>query len=216
MDILNEEVSSAMYEAAMESVPRSKGKMKRKAVPWWTEQCGKAVKQRNKAFRELKRTHNFQNLIQYKRAQAIVRRTIRQAKKTSWQAFCEKIGRTTPIGEVWGMIKKMGGNRREWDYPVLKENDEEAVADKDKAEMMVKAFVKVHSSGNLSEDGKRGREQTMREHNGALGRKECNGNILDPPFTVQEMKRAIEKSRNTSPGKDQICYNLELLNQVNY
>ena len=66
VDILNEEVSSAMYEAAMESIPRSKGKMRRKAVPWWTEQCSDAVKQRNKAFRELKKSHTFQNLIQYK------------------------------------------------------------------------------------------------------------------------------------------------------
>ena len=137
VDILNDEVSSGMYEAATESVPRSKGKMRRKTVPWWTEQCSNAVKDRNKAFRTLKRTHNFQNLIQYKKAQAIVRRTIRQAKRKSWQAFCEKIGRSTPVGEVWGMVKKMGGDRREWFYPVLKENDIIAVADKDKAETMV-------------------------------------------------------------------------------
>ena len=94
VDILNDEVSAAIYEAATGSVPRSKGKMRRKAVPWWTEQCSIAVKHRNIAFRTLKRTHNFQNLIQYKKAQAIVRRTIRQAKRTSWQSFCEKIGRT--------------------------------------------------------------------------------------------------------------------------
>ena len=206
VNIFNEMVSSAIYEAAIGSIPRSKGKMRRKAVPWWTEQCSDAVKKRNKAFRDLKRTHSFQNLIDYKRAQAVVRRTVRQAKRSRWQTFCERIGRTTPVGEVWGMVKKMGGNRREWDYPVLKENDVEAVNDKDKAEMMVKAFVKVNSSDNLSDEGKSEREQTMREHSGALGRKESSGDVLDAPFTLEEMKRAIGKSKNSSPGKDQICY----------
>lgn len=29
---------------------------------------------------------------------------------------------------------------------------------------------------------------------------------MDAPFTLQEMRQAINKSRLTSPGKDQICY----------
>lgn len=112
--------------------------MRRKAVPWWTEDCSKAVKTRNKAFRILKNTHNFQHLIQYKKAQVLVRRTVRRAKRACWQSFCDKIGGTTPVGDVWGMVKRMGGSRREWDYPVMKGNDETAVSGKDKAEMMVK------------------------------------------------------------------------------
>ena len=44
----------------------------------------------------------------------------------------------------------------------------------------------------------------MREHSGLLGRKESTGGILDAPFTLEEMKRAIGKSGNTSPAKDQI------------
>ncbi len=33
--------------------------------------------------------------------------------------FCDEIGKNTPVEEVWNMIKKMSGVRREYDYPVL-------------------------------------------------------------------------------------------------
>lgn len=54
----------------------------KKAVHWWTDEC---VKERNKALRMLRITHNFQNLIKYKQAQANVGKV--KAKRQSWQAF---------------------------------------------------------------------------------------------------------------------------------
>jgi len=53
--------------AAMDTIPKSSGKLVKKAVPWSVE-CEKLVKERNRAFRKLKRTHNFQRLIEYKKA----------------------------------------------------------------------------------------------------------------------------------------------------
>ncbi len=41
-----------------------------------------------------------------------MRRSVRQAKRASWRRFCNEIEGTTPVGEVWSMIKRMGGNRR--------------------------------------------------------------------------------------------------------
>ncbi len=99
--------------AAENSIPKISNRKERKLVPWWTEECQQAVRNRNKAFRLVKRIHNMQYLIQYKKAQAqaTVRRTIRQAKRASWLFFYDGIEKTTPVGEVWGMIKRMGGDR---------------------------------------------------------------------------------------------------------
>lgn len=44
----------------------------------------------------------------------------------------------------------MGSNRKERVNQVL-ESEEAAVTDRDKSEMMVKAFVQIHGSGNLTE-----------------------------------------------------------------
>lgn len=74
-----------------------------------------ALANRSKAFRLLKRTHNMQNLFQCIKVQAVERRMVRQAKRESWSNFCSKIGRTTPVEKVWGLVKRMGEGRREWD-----------------------------------------------------------------------------------------------------
>lgn len=45
----------------------------------------------------------------------------------------------------------------------------------------------------------------MSQYPGVLDRREETDDITDVPFTLAEMVRAINRSRPTSPGKDQIC-----------
>lgn len=55
---------------------------------------------------------------------------MRKSKKRSWREFCNKISRTTPIRNVWGMIRKMRGIRREQQYPILQNEEEVAISHK--------------------------------------------------------------------------------------
>lgn len=48
------------------------------------------------------------------------------------------------------MIKRMEGNRKEWEYPVSESEGEIEVTDKDKAEMLVKATESLERSYNNS------------------------------------------------------------------
>ena len=83
------------------------------------------------------------------------------------------------------MIRKMGGDRREWSYPVLSDGEGVAVTNKEKAELMVKTLVTVHSSNNLSEEGISGREKTKAENLEALQRKESvEDEQKDVPFSM--------------------------------
>lgn len=70
-----------LLDAAEKSIPKSNGQMKRKMVPWWTDDCSRVVKEKNKTLRILRRAHNYQNLIKYKQIQAKVKKTIRNAKR---------------------------------------------------------------------------------------------------------------------------------------
>lgn len=47
------------------------------------------------------------------------------------------------------MVRKKGGIRRDFCLPVLKNNGMEAITNEQKAEMLAKAFVKLHSSQNI-------------------------------------------------------------------
>jgi len=49
----------------------------------------------------------------------VVRRAVRKAKKEYWRRFWDSVGRTTPLERIWGMIKKMKGIDRNYDYPML-------------------------------------------------------------------------------------------------
>ena len=138
----------------------------------------------------------------------MVRKTIRQAKRSYWRKFCGSIGSKTKIGEVWVMLRKMGGDRKDWNYPIPSSGNEVAITNKEKAELMVKTFVAVHSSNNLTEEGRHSRKKTRDENRRVLKRKESRENELDVPFTIREMKRATENTNRSVPGKDRICYTM--------
>lgn len=77
-------------------------------------------------------------------------------------------------------------NRKEWDYPVLESEGEVAITDRDKTEMMVKAFFQGHGSGNLTEDGRRRRAMTKRQHLAALERSRVmEDQPLNYPFRLE-------------------------------
>ncbi len=123
VDKVNNDICNAILLAASQSIPKKGGKKKRKIVPWWTKECDKVIKSRNKAFKMLKKNHSFQNFIEYKMKQANVWRIIKNTKKEFWRKFCNTVGRETEIGQVWGMIKRMNGIKREFGYPILRDGD---------------------------------------------------------------------------------------------
>ena len=179
------ELRQSIYMAAMVSIPKSSGKLVRKAVPWWNINCEEVVRERNRAFRRLKRTHHFQHLIDYKQAQAVVRRTIRQRKRAYWRVFISSIGSTTNINYIWGMVKKIVGNRREWSYPILSSGDQLAISNLEKAEMMVNTFSKVHSFNNLSDEEKRSRGETRSRYAEFIQKKDKSEDKYNIPFTLR-------------------------------
>uniref|UniRef100_A0A3P9LEU6 Reverse transcriptase domain-containing protein n=1 Tax=Oryzias latipes TaxID=8090 RepID=A0A3P9LEU6_ORYLA len=202
---MEKKIRNLIISAAQKTIPRSKATMTRKNVPWWTEDCKIAVKNRNKGLKLLKRTHTYENLLNYKRLCAQARRTIKKEKREYWRAFCDKIGRTTPVNTVWGMIRKMKGIRRELQYPVLKMGDDLAISDMGKAEMLAKTFVRSQSNENLSGYRKGRRDEIRKRHY-----KEFDDNTylttMDAPFTCFELDLALHKSKITSPGRDGISY----------
>lgn len=203
---LNSMITGILYESAEETIGKSTGM--KKMVPWWSEGCKEAIKARNKAFKVIKLNHTFNKLIEYKKAQAKAKRVICEAKRKYWRDFCSNIGSEIKVSEVWGMIRKMGGNRRDFALPVIRGNDIEAVTNAEKAEVLDRAFVKVHSKQNLSSEELRWKAKVIEENRGILGRKVTNECAIDTNFSLFELKRALIGVKSTSPGKDEVCYKM--------
>lgn len=147
----NEKLCEVLYSTAEEVIGKSKGEKIKKSVPWWTELCNKAIQARNKAFKKVRKKFIFDDFILYKKAQVNVRRVIRDAKNNYWRSYRNTTGEKVDGSEVWGMIRKMGGFKRNFGIPVLNNGERIAVTNADKAEMLAEVFVKVHSNNNISE-----------------------------------------------------------------
>ncbi|MGL4646262.1 MAG: hypothetical protein ACRCVL_03935, partial [Cetobacterium sp.] len=206
IDVCSDRLTSIIINAAEESIPKAKGKVRLKIVPWWNDECTKAAKVRNKAFRELRKTLIPITLISYQKKRAQARKIIKQAKRKYWQSFCSTIGRETRIGEVWGVLKKMAGVYRTQNIPVLVDEGKTAVTQEDKAEMLASTFQKAHSSDNLGINYKRRREEIIRQNRDIYNKKTASETALDAAFNLWELKRVLMRVRSTAPGKDRICY----------
>ena len=71
VDELNKVVATAIIKSENESIPKASGCRNKKNVPWWDENCRQAIKERNRAFRLLKKHRSMESLVQYKRSQAV-------------------------------------------------------------------------------------------------------------------------------------------------
>jgi len=67
---LNNLIVNIIHNSAEEIIGKTSGVKKKKMVPWWSNECREAVKNRNKAFKAIKSNRSYDNLLNYKRTQA--------------------------------------------------------------------------------------------------------------------------------------------------
>lgn len=65
-----------------------------------------------------------------------------------------------------GFNKKDEGSPERVTVPVLKDAENTTISNEDKAEIIAKAFIGIHSFNNLTEEGRRAREETREAHLG--------------------------------------------------
>ena len=70
--------------------------------------------------------------------------------------------------------------------------------------MLVHVLANIHSSDSMTTEGKINRDRTKKEYSEYLENNEERNDTINASFNLDELKRAINKSRVTSPGKDQI------------
>ncbi len=193
-------------QSANDSIPKTKNNWKNKSsTPWWNEDCKAAVGERKKAMNKLKRNSTPQNLDSYKKAKAHAKRTIIQAKKENWRKFCSSITSDTHTTKIWSNINCINRTKTRNSIPVLKKDQNNlAVTDLDKANMLASSFAQVSSDDNYN-DSFRDRKQKMESDYNHL---EGKNFVLDEPFSMKELEAAITKANCTTPGKDGISMRL--------
>jgi ribonuclease HI len=198
-------LQDAIYLAASNSIPKINGNHNKISSPWWTCECSEAVKRKRNASRRYQKSKQLVDKIYFKRLAATARKTIRQAKNNSWRQYVSSINRLTPISAVWKRIKKMKSKYAAPRLPVIIDNGTLIGDQTEVANAIASSFAQTSSGEKYSRNFKlfKGRIERIKRDFSSESGEEYNAD-----FTATEYTSALGKCKNSSPGPDNINYDM--------
>ena len=97
--------SSTLLDIAADNIPKTSPFPKRKAKPWFDEDCQAAKKERNKANRLADKHPSAVNSMRARLIQARTKKLFKQKKRDSWKNYVSSVNVNTPSKKVWDMIR---------------------------------------------------------------------------------------------------------------
>lgn len=212
VNVFANNLTNCILDAAEQAMPRTAAKVSRrnKSLPYWNHECSNAIKTRNKCRNVLNKTNNLDNLLAYKRNKAKAQKTLREAAKNHWMKFCSSINRTTKLGSVWKMAKKMNGLQGSSKIANLINNKTIIRDNKDKLEYIADTFSRASSNDNYSDEFKSSHTFTNLSMNSIINNaNKVNNDALHLDISLNELVYALSlMKKDTSPGPDEVTYSM--------
>ena len=93
-----------LISIANKSIPILSKTNHKRAIPWWSMDISKLIKDRNRARSKMKKDKSTENIKNLKELKCLVSEAILKAKKETWTSFCSSIYHNTPSTEAWSKI----------------------------------------------------------------------------------------------------------------
>lgn len=161
----------------------------RNPVPWWDDECKKAVENSKNALNLYRTTSLYEDYIKYKKLDALKKKLLFEKKKSSWRNLCGSFNRYTPVSLIWNYIRKFKRIR----IQNCSKNDEWIPKFLDKYAPMSPPEKEININSL----------EQLFNRNGNV-----NGNFLTQPFSWTEFQYTLKHRRDTTPGLDDIPYKL--------
>ena len=169
---------------------------------WFKHDCKTAIKQLKGALRQFNYGPTHNNLNNYRIFRAKARRTITESKKNSWKQYVSKLNSRTSINRVWDMVRKIQGKGNSGSLGHLNVNNEKVTSKNDISNTLADAFLKNSSFENYTQKFKNIKQKEKRN----LKFSSDNSETYNQPFSLSELKDALSKAHDSSPGPDDIHY----------
>ena len=197
---------STLLDLAADNIPKTSPFPKRKAKPWFDEDCQAAKKERNKANRLAHKHPSAANSMQACLIQARNKKLFKQKKPDSWKNYVSSVNVNTPSKKVWDMIRKITGKNVVSPMHHLKDENGTLITNKVQiANTLGAAIEKSSSWENYSKEFQYIKAQKEKQNINFKTNKYLRYN---KKFTMRDLKRSLKKSNNSSPGPDQIHYEI--------
>jgi len=195
-----QELTSRICMAAAKNIKKSpKYHCPNHTKSWWSDDCSKAVRDKNRAYNNYKKKlGDIQLWIEYKKMKAVARRVIVQAKKDSWKHFVSTMSTNTKSSQVWRKIRML----RSTPSPrptLLEKNDLKVSNPRDIADILVDMYAS--RSDGISEDNIFTQHKNIYESEPLIIAHD-NSSIMNRNFEWEELNRALSSCKTKSAGPD--------------
>ena len=192
--------TETLVSIAQRCIPKNKIKTKQNRR-WFNDKCKEAIRLRRKALREFEKEPTTENLKKFKQLRAKAQKT-KENKQESWKNYISKLSSATKTKSVWDMIKKIAGKFHTHAIIYFSKNNK-ITNKKDIADELAITFSKNTLAKNGNEKFAKFKQKAEKLK---LNFKSNNTESYNLPFTIEELKDAIQTSRNTAIGPDEIHY----------
>ena len=226
-------LKTKIEEAAEKHIPKTKEKRRKKTVPWWSEELQKLVDEKHKITNALSRKRNLSNKIKAKqingrsqdarinkleeeiskmkpesnKAAAKFRKAALKAKTESWKRYVSTLNSNTPMQKIWKRFNKINGAQRRSHRHAITYKGERIHEPKEMSNAFGKHLQTVSSDEsytNKFRKYKRKKEKTEIKFEDDNQRKE----YYNKAFTIEELDAALEGATKSSPGGDNIDFEM--------
>lgn len=169
--------------------------------PWWNKQCYAVIHGVRKAYREWRDSPlSAEKTEAWRRAEAVKRKRINKAKRTSWKSHLNNLGYNEDPSKLWNFVKGMLGRRTSsnpLDTIIMKDHDgREYHSASDKASLMLETFSKKFSTLIPNNENY---EAVISSHIAST-----TPNVLNSAITIAKMDLSLKKLKDTTMGIDLI------------
>ena len=185
------------------TIPTTNPDNKKYPVPWWNQECTRVQQDRKKARRKYQRSKSLADKISLNKASAISRRTLRQARKQSWQDYVSTVNSDTPINKIWKKINKISGKFSGNRTPCINNNGTMIMDHHDVANILGSHIAHVSSNNYHGQEFNNIRAQT---ESVPLNFQSSNNESYNCQISIAEFKSSLQKCTDTAPGNDNIHY----------
>ena len=196
-----------IISAADRSIPKTKGGLAVKCVPWWNDQLRDAWKDKKQKFKTFKQSKLQAHKIIFQQARARFRHLLKTSRSQSWKQFVSSVNSRTPINNIWRKVNKIRGKYSE---PVMPSLDDEAgniLTDPTSTSNML--------AESLSDISKGLQDRTflnIKRKSKDVNFGHTNDEYFNTEFDMYEYDNALKTSKNTAPGED--CINYDMIRRL--
>ena len=198
------EFTNALVDIASACIPKSSLYPKRRPVPWYDDECKEARKEKVKRASLYRANPTIENKIARNKQQAVCQRLFRRKKKESWENYVSKLDSSSTTCQVWNMIRKITGKGGSPPLKPLKLPNNVVLDTSPQIAAELARTIAYHSSSENLPPGFANVKQQAESEPIDFDRDSSGDELYNQDFTLSELKRALEPTKDTAPGPDDI------------